>query len=511
MFAFRLHQFLSKGDTVYVTLQDENTRHITRDYQVEQPGSGGKILLPLAFCRECGQEYLAVWRQEKAGATVYKARRDASMAGGDGDDGPKRVSDGYLFVAGDLPWPRDLATVIADRRVPESWLEVSDRTGEDVVKPTARKYLPESVTVDVYGREGPDADGIEAAFIPAPFRFCLRCGVSYEQVRGNDFAKLATLDAEGRSSATSLTSMSIVRSLRAVPERYLAEDARKLLTFVDNRQDAALQAGHFNDFVQVSMIRGALYRAAAKAVEDGEDGLYYDELPTRVTRALGLAREEYAKEPGEDPALQRRTDKALREVVNLRVYLDLERGWRVTMPNLEQTGLLEIGYLGLDGIAADNSLWRDAFPALRDADPGVRAKVCRVLLDEMRRSLAIDAECFDADEFDRIRRLSDGALRPEWAVSDADERLAAIMFPQPSRPGTPRELVYMSGRGKFGRYLEARRPVPRPPARDHQRRRAADHRRPNGSPCREERWPARQDGTPEAEGSATATGSAPPR
>jgi tRNA A-37 threonylcarbamoyl transferase component Bud32/very-short-patch-repair endonuclease len=453
LFAFRLHQFLSKGDTVYVTLEDENARHITRDYQLEQPGSGGKILLPLAFCRECGQEYLAVWRQEKAGATVYKARRDASMAGGDGD-GPKRVSDGYLYISGDLPWPRDLATVIADRRVPESWLEVNDRTGEDVVKPAARKYLPEPVTVDVYGQEGPGADGIEAAFIPAPFRFCLRCGVSYEQVRGNDFAKLATLDQEGRSSATSLTSMSIVRSLRAVPEQFLREDARKLLTFVDNRQDAALQAGHFNDFVQVSMIRGALYRAAAKAVEDGEEGLYYDELPVRVTRALGLAREEYAKEPGEDAALRRRTDKALREVVNLRVYLDLERGWRVTMPNLEQTGLLEIGYLGLDGVAADNSLWRDAFPALRDADPGERAKICRVLLDEMRRSLAIDAECFDADEFDRIRRLSDGALRPEWAVSDADERLAAIVFPQPSRPGTARELVYMSGRGKFGRYLK---------------------------------------------------------
>lgn len=60
LFAFRLHQFLSKGDTVYVTLEDENTRHVTRAYQVEQPGTGGHILLPLAFCRECGQEYLVV-------------------------------------------------------------------------------------------------------------------------------------------------------------------------------------------------------------------------------------------------------------------------------------------------------------------------------------------------------------------------------------------------------------------------------------------------------------------
>jgi tRNA A-37 threonylcarbamoyl transferase component Bud32 len=447
LFAFRLHQFLSKGDTVYVTVEDESSRHITRDYQLEQPGSGGKVLLPLAFCRECGQEYMVVWRRERAGSVIYESRRDASMAGGD-------ASDGYLYLSGDMPWPRDLATVIADRRVPESWLEVSDRTGEDVIRPTARKYLPSAVTVDAYGHERPETGGIEAAFIPAPFRFCLRCGVSYEQVRGSDFAKLATLDREGRSSATSLISMSIVRSLRAVPEAYLRKDARKLLTFVDNRQDAALQAGHFNDFVQVAMVRGALYRAAAEAVARGDDGLYYDDIPTKVTRALGLARDDYALQPGEDPSLQRRTDGALRDVVNLRVYLDLDRGWRITMPNLEQTGLLRVGYVGLDGIAGREELWHDTFPALRDAAPEVRARLSRVLLDEMRRSLAIDAECFDGDEFDRIRRRSQGALRPEWALSDADERKAPIAYPWPGRPGAPREEeMYMSGRAKFGRFL----------------------------------------------------------
>ena len=97
--------------------------------------------------------------------------------------------------------------------------------------------------------------------------------------------------------------MSIVRSLRAVPDEALDANARKLLTFVDNRQDAALQAGHFNDFVEVTMIRGALYRAAREAVEDGEEGLYHDDIAPKVTRALGLARDEYALAPGEAPDL----------------------------------------------------------------------------------------------------------------------------------------------------------------------------------------------------------------
>ena len=296
--------------------------------------------------------------------------------------------------------------------------------------------------------------GIEAAFIPGAFRFCLRCGISYESQRGNDFAKLATLDQEGRSSATTLISMSIVRSLRAIPEGALDANARKLLTFVDNRQDAALQAGHFNDFTEVTMVRGALHRAAVKAVEDGEEGLFYDDVPVKVTRALGLAPGDYATHPGEDPALRRRTEAALRDVINLRVFLDLERGWRVTMPNLEQVGLIEVGYLGLDGVAARDELWRDCFPAVRDAAPEVRERVCRVLLDEMRRSLAVDAECFDPDEFDRMKRRSQEALRPEWAVADGDQRDAAIVYPGAGRPGTARDLVFMSGQGKFGRYLK---------------------------------------------------------
>jgi serine/threonine protein kinase/superfamily II DNA/RNA helicase/very-short-patch-repair endonuclease len=443
LFAFRLHQFLSKGDTVYVTIEDESSRHITRDYQVEQPSSGGKLLMPLAFCRECGQEYLSVWRRDKDGTVKYAARRNASMSGGDD-------SDGYLYISRDLAWPRDEDTAISERRVPEAFLETSDRTGQDIVKPSARKYLPLPVTVDAYGTERPGSGGIEAAFIPAPFRFCLRCGVTYEQVRGRDFAKLATIDQEGRSSATSLISTSIMRSLEAIPLKALDPAARKLLTFVDNRQDASLQAGHFNDFIQVMMLRGALYRAAVQA---REDGLFEDDIPGAVTKALGLDLTEYAREPGEDPAMARRTAGALRDVVNLRVYLDLERGWRVTMPNLEQCGLLTIDYLGLGGIAANEDLWRSTADPLRLAPSQAREKLCRVVLNEMRRSLAIDTSCFDELEFSRIKRRSQSSLNEEWVIGDDDEPLVATIFAGSGRPGGAREHVNMSGRGKVGKYI----------------------------------------------------------
>lgn len=58
LFAFRLHQFLSKGGSVYSTAQDVSDRTIETDFQTVLPGSPERRLYPLAFCRECGQEYL---------------------------------------------------------------------------------------------------------------------------------------------------------------------------------------------------------------------------------------------------------------------------------------------------------------------------------------------------------------------------------------------------------------------------------------------------------------------
>jgi hypothetical protein len=60
IFAFRLHQFLAAGRTVYATLESQN-RHLTLEAQHYAPGvEGERLLYPLVFCRECGQEYYMV-------------------------------------------------------------------------------------------------------------------------------------------------------------------------------------------------------------------------------------------------------------------------------------------------------------------------------------------------------------------------------------------------------------------------------------------------------------------
>jgi len=73
-----------------------------------------------------------------------------------------------------------------------------------------------------------------------------------------------------------------------------ADEARKLRSFTDNRQDASLQAGHLNDFLEVGRLRTAFYRAAGQA---GAQGLRHDELAIKVFQNLNPEFEEYANEP----------------------------------------------------------------------------------------------------------------------------------------------------------------------------------------------------------------------
>ena len=65
----------------------------------------------------------------------------------------------------------------------------------------------------------------------------------------------------------------------------LPEEAKKLLGFTDNRQDASLQAGHFNDFLQILILRSALLAA----MEKSSDGYLADgTIAQAVYEALGF-------------------------------------------------------------------------------------------------------------------------------------------------------------------------------------------------------------------------------
>src|SRR5208337_1473794 len=103
-------------------------------------------------------------------------------------------------------------------------------------------------------------------------------------------------------------------------------------------------AGHFNDFVQVALLRSALYRAATTR---GAAGLTHGEFSRTVFDSLALRFEEYAADPEVRGPARNATNDSLRRVIEYYLYRDLQRGWRVTAPNIEDCGLLKFDYAGL--------------------------------------------------------------------------------------------------------------------------------------------------------------------
>ncbi len=439
-FAFRLHQFISKGDTIYAS--PEAQRFLTLQRQQYVPGDRERVLLPLIFCRECGQEYYCV--RMKEGRFVPRALNDLLD-----DEG----QTGFLYTSQDHPWPDDEDDLL--ERLPDDWIE--EYKSSHRVRRSRRKDLPQALWVRPDGQAsegrgvlGTGENALACHFVPAPFRFCLHCGVSYS-ARQDDFAKLTALSSEGRSTATTILSLSAIRSLREVPTQPIPP---KMLSFTDNRQDASLQAGHFNDFIEVGVLRSALYRAAQQA---GAEGLQHEDLTQAVFSALSLPLDLYASDPGVKYQALAETNRALRNVLGYRLYRDLKRGWRITSPNLEQCGLLKITYLSQEEVCRDEEVWQHGHPALRTATPETRERVSRVLLDYMRRELAIKVDYLDQEFQERIQQQSNQRLVAPWALDENEAREhARILFPRPSQANDYGGHVYLSARGGFGQYLRRR-------------------------------------------------------
>jgi ATP-dependent helicase YprA (DUF1998 family) len=437
VFAFRLHQFISRGDTMYASLETEAERYLTVHKQQYVPGDRSRILLPFVFCRECGQEYYCVRKSlsPETRKRVFTARELADhLSDAEGEAG-------FLYASTADSWPLNAEDVM--QRLPDDWLE--EHRGALRVRANRQSSLPQAVRIGCNGHEA--ETGLDGHYLPTPFRFCLRCGVSYGFRQTSDFAKLASLGTEGRSSATTILSLAAIRYLRQ--DKTLPERARKLLSFTDNRQDASLQAGHFNDFIEIGLLRSALCKAVATT---GPAGLRYDELVQRVFDALDLPLYLYASDPNVRFQALEETKRALRSVLGYRLYRDLKRGWRITAPNLEQCGLLEITYLSLDDVCQTEDVWGACHPALATATPQTRREIAKTLLDFMRRELAIKVDYLDPLTQERIQQQSSQRLIAPWAL-DENEPMehAAILYPRSfQRAQDYGGHVYLSPRGGFG-------------------------------------------------------------
>ena len=439
-FAFRLHQFISGAWNAYATLEAPKDRFISLEGQQFIPGDRNRLLFNLSFCRQCGQEYFPVWATIEAKLPTAFSPRELSERSNEEEE----VLYGYLVPDREGIFdPTDI-----ERHYPEDWLEF--HRGEPRLKSYYKRYCPIPVCVDTLGKHADN--GLPAYFIPGSFRFCLNsaCDAYYDGSKRSELSKLSGLSSEGRSSATTMLALSALRHLIGTQ---LDANTKKLLAFTDNRQDASLQAGHFNDFIQTLLLRGALLAAMQK---DGH--LADDVLTQRVLDHLHLDPTDYAANPETKGIRAQNTRKTLRDVLGYRLYFDLQRGWRINNPNLDQLGLLDIRYRDLETCCADEEEWRQGHPLLGSIEPQRRFEIVHALLDQMRKTLCVKTIYLDPNFQEQTRNRSFNELKEPWGLSE-DERLSphAFMVPRPSSRSRQQDylLSYMSHRSAFGRWLKS--------------------------------------------------------
>ncbi|KAA3418388.1 hypothetical protein F1715_11285 [Streptococcus pneumoniae] len=103
-----------------------------------------------------------------------------------------------------------------------------------------RAWSSSPVRVDTSGQVV--TDGLPAWFIPGSFRFCLHCGVAYDGSVRSDLTKLSGLSSEGRSSATTVLTLSALKYLIGTD---LDDRAKKILGFTDTARMPQLPGGPF--------------------------------------------------------------------------------------------------------------------------------------------------------------------------------------------------------------------------------------------------------------------------
>lgn len=444
--AFRLHQFISGAWSVYATLEQPGKRHVTLDGQQFKPGDRKKHLFNLAFCRECGQEYLPVFAVKSANRISSFSRRNL----GERSTGEAGGEDGYLVPDEGCDFrPHDI-----ERTYPDEWLE-RDRAGAWRLKRNYRQYEPKEVFVDTAGRTG--QRGLKAWYVPKALRFCLNgeCDAYYGGTVRSEFTKLSGLSSEGRSSATTVL---VLHALRHLIGTDLDDAAKKLLAFTDNRQDASLQAGHFNDFIHVLLLRGALLAG----IEQSPEGRLLDkDLAQGVFDSLRLEFADYSSNPELKGLGKGRVEETLRDLLGYRLYQDLQRGWRITNPNLEQLGMLEVTYDAIDRCCEDDADWGKEHEALASLPADKRREIAVELLERMRKTLCIKTRYLDSNFQGRLQNRSYASLIEPWCLVEG-ERLeaSAYMVPRPKpkaqAQNSESRIVNVSYRSGFARWLRSR-------------------------------------------------------
>lgn len=446
---FRLHQFISQTGFVYLTLQKAEERYVTLnpDPTVVLEDQSEVPVYETVFSRISGHEFLCVRKEysaEKGNKLVFRffnenknPKNEDDLKINDGKNTTKNTRKQEEYTDGYIVFEGSSFLHIEDHKdyLPAAWL-----TNTGKIQPAKDFLFPKEIYVKVDGTFSDQPNGGEKAwFIAAPLIYDPTCGVIYQEMKLSEKTKLVSLGNEGRSTSTTLLTL---QTLLALHKHGKPVNEQKLLSFTDNRQDASLQSGHFNDFVQVVHLRSAI----EKVLRSSSAPLSIHDLIYSVQEKLNLNEEDYAVNPSTNPQIPSEINrKALREYITYRIIQELKRGWRYVLPNLEQTALVDITYDKLDEYCEQDHYWKEVH--LLDHMPaGERKEFVLQVLNYFRNMYAIDYDLLRYENRLRIQDELHNILNKQklWSLDKGEKIDTPIYLSVEGRDKGPRETFIES-------------------------------------------------------------------
>lgn len=426
-FAFKLHQFISGPTRIYVSLQHPQ-RYLTLDGQnfVADPQDPNKHypLFEAYFCRDCGMEYIPVKITEGAGRKPnyikvepreFDARDDEEQDDDECTIGficPRRLGQGY---DGD------------DEQLPDEW---KDPKKENAIKSAKKKAVPELIYLDEYGYC--NGNGQPYWLIKGTFQFCVNCLHTFTTA-GSEKHRLLGLSGESRASVTTIISLQLIRQLyQYIWDNAQAqnrepspaeENACKLLGFVDNRQDAALQAGHFNDFVLRLVMRSSIIAALRNA----QKPMPIDSLVQSICEILHFSNK-YINDPEALSNFMEEPQGQTNELISVRFSQALEQlqfifGMKIvdelrnlnlyTCPSLQELHLIKLQYLGLSDMCNSEQFMAQS-ALLSRLSPEARFQIFSDFLDTLCNKQCIDSEYLNDGKISSNLKSSAKNILAKW-------------------------------------------------------------------------------------------------
>jgi superfamily II DNA/RNA helicase len=437
---YRIHQFIAQTGSVYSTLGNQESRDFFLDAGLYAENKETK-LFPMVFSRTSGHEYTCVKLNHND--SIIQPREFYDIVD---EEDEATIEDGYIFIQHNEDeesiWDAERDT----QDFPETWFTPQRRDGSRKLKKERESRLPRKIWFNKKGDFSYTQQlDFEGWFMPTPLMFDPTSGTIYD-AQTAEWTKVMKLGGEGRSTATTVLSFETITQLQAFGE---SSEKQKLLSFTDNRQDASLQAGHFNDFVKVGQLRAAI----AKAL-DTFNALDYTTITDKVFECLNIGQDQFAKQPATFPGPKKENEDAFKDFIMYRLLHDLRRSWRVVLPNLEQCALLTIEYKHLKESVQDNSLWQPN-ELLYAMNPNERQEFLHQVFDFFRKSYALSFSMLEPGVISTNAKKIKEKLKAPWTL-DENERLEVPNHIRLERLSSTAKELYSESAGLtsvFGRYL----------------------------------------------------------